>query len=443
VSKSVVVVSLEVVGKTMAGPGIRAYNFARELARAHEVTLVAPNRDAEVEADFEVVGRRSLSLRAYTGLLREADVVVAQHLPVELMHYLARLDTRTVYDLYVPFATENLGLHATQGARPAYRRLAYRSGNLLQQAALATGNAFVCASERQRDLWLGGLAATGRLELELYRSDASLRGLIDVVPFGLEPHGAAQRVPVLKGVVDGIRKTDRVLLWGGGIWNWFDPLTVIEAVAELARRRDDVKLFFLGVRHPNPAVEEMSMTRRAIELARSLGVLDRFVFFNEGWVPYEERQAYFAEADLGVSAHFDSVETRFAFRTRFLDHFAAALPTVATGGDVLGDLVGERGLGAVVDSEDVEGWADAIAGLLDDGERYARARDATLAVRDEFAWPRVTRPLVRLVDAEGGKIQPSRGTTRMVAARLALAGGQAVTNPRVAADVVRRRWSGA
>jgi hypothetical protein len=31
----------------------------------------------------------------------------------------------------------------------------------------------------------------------------------------------------------------------------------------------------------------------------------------------------------------------------------------------------------------------------------------------------------------------------MVAARLALAGGQAVTNPRVAADVVRRRWSGA
>jgi glycosyltransferase involved in cell wall biosynthesis len=441
--KKVVVVSLEVVGKTMAGPGIRAFNFARELVRTHEVTLVTPNRDAEVDADFEVIGRRSLSLRAYTSLLREADVVVAQHLPVELMHYLARLDTRTVYDLYVPFATENLGLHATQGARPAYRRLAYRSGNLLQQAALATGNAFVCASERQRDLWLGGLAAAGRLEVELYRSDASLRGLIDVVPFGLEPLNAPQSgPPVLKGVVDGIRENDRVLLWGGGIWNWFDPLTVIEAVAELTRRRDDVKLFFLGVRHPNPAVEEMSMTRRAVELARSLGVLDRFVFFNEGWVPYGQRQSYFAEADLGVSAHFDSVETRFAFRTRFLDHFAAGLPTVATQGDVLGDLVGERGLGAVVDFESVSGWADTIAGLLDDGERYASAREATLAVRDEFAWPTVTRPLVRLVDAEGGRIRPSQGTTRMVAKRLAFAGGQAVTNPRVAADVVRRRWSG-
>jgi glycosyltransferase involved in cell wall biosynthesis len=440
--KTVVVVSLEVVGKTMAGPGIRAYNFAKELDGMHDVALVAPNRDAEVGADFEVLSRRSLSLRAYMRLLRDADVVVAQHLPVELMHWLARLDTRTVYDLYVPFATENLGLHATQGTHATYRRLAYRSGNLLQQAALATGNAFVCASERQRDLWLGGLAAAGRLELELYHSDASLRELIDVVPFGLEPAPAAASEPVLKGVVPGIRETDRVLLWGGGIWNWFDPLTVIEAVAELARNRDDVKLFFLGVRHPNPAVEEMSMTRRALELARELGVLDHFVFFNQGWVPYEQRHAYFAEADLGVSAHFDSVETRFAFRTRFLDHFAAGLPTVATRGDVLGDLVGERGLGAVVDFEDVSGWVEALGGLLDDSESYARSREATLAVRDEFGWPTVTRPLIRLVDGEGGKLQPSQGTARTLAARVALVGGQAVTNPRVAADVVRRRWLG-
>jgi hypothetical protein len=228
--REVVIVSLEVVGKAMAGPGIRAYNFAKELAESHAVTLVVPNQDADVGGDFELIKRRTLSLRDYRRLLVGADVIVAQHLPVELMHYLARRDVRTVYDLYVPFATENLGLHATQGSRPAYRRLAYRSGNLLQQAALATGNAFVCASERQRDFWLGALASIGRLELEQYRTDPSLRDLIDVVPFGLEgtepePTGP----PVLKGVVAGIRETDRVLLWGGGIWNWFDPLTVIKA----------------------------------------------------------------------------------------------------------------------------------------------------------------------------------------------------------------------
>lgn len=439
--RKVVIVSLEVVGKAMAGPGIRAYNFAKELAESHAVTLVVPNQDADVSGDFELIRRRTLSLRDYRRLLVGADAIVAQHLPVELMHYLARRDVRTVYDLYVPFATENLGLHATQGSRDAYRRLAYRSGNLLQQAALATGNAFVCASERQRDFWLGALASIGRLELEHYRSDPSLRDLIDVVPFGLEEtEPETTGPPVLKGVVDGIRETDRVLLWGGGIWNWFDPLTVIKAVSEISRRRDDVKLYFLGVKHPNPALEEMTMARAALDLARELEVLDRFVLFNESWVSYEQRRDYFAEADLGVSAHFDSVETRFAFRTRFLDHFAAGLPTIATRGDVLADLVGERDLGAVVDFGDVGGWVEAILELLDDPRRYEQARTATLAVREDFAWPTVTRTLVRLIDGEGGRIRPSKGTGRMVAARLALVGGQAATNPREAVEAVRRRW---
>jgi hypothetical protein len=155
--REVVIVSLEVVGKAMAGPGIRAYNFAKELAESHAVTLVVPNQDADVGGDFELIRRRTLSLRDYRRLLVGADAIVAQHLPVELMHYLARRDVRTVYDLYVPFATENLGHHATQGSRPAYRRLAYRSGNLLQQAALATGNA------RLRERAPAGFLAGGSL----------------------------------------------------------------------------------------------------------------------------------------------------------------------------------------------------------------------------------------------------------------------------------------
>ena len=35
--------------------------------------------------------------------------------------------------------------------------------------------------------------------------------------------------PVVRGVLPGIDADDRLLLWGGGIWNWFDPLTVPRA----------------------------------------------------------------------------------------------------------------------------------------------------------------------------------------------------------------------
>ena len=50
-----------------------------------------------------------------------------------------------------------------------------------------------------------------------------------------------------------------------------------------------------------------------------------------------------------ASPHFEALETRYAFRTRLLDHFWAGLPTIATAGDTLGDLIGERRLGRTVD----------------------------------------------------------------------------------------------
>lgn len=406
--KRVLVVSNEYVGTRMAGPGIRYFHFARELAKRFEVALLTPNpTDLELEG-VEVIAGRPPGLSYLRKLVPRYDAVVAQHLGIPTMSWLARTDTRVIFDLYVPYMTEDLAAQAQRSGSVRMRRNAHALAGLAQDGALVTGNAFLCASERQRDLWLGRLGALGRLDIAGYARDPSFRDLIDVVPFGLEDEPPAPKKPALKGVVPGIGPGDRVLLWGGGIWNWFDPLTVIRAVKELSTRRDDVKLYFLGVRHPNPVVSEMEMTGRAVELARELGLENRFVFFNFGWVPYEERAGYFAEADIGVSAHFEALETRYAFRTRLLDHFWAGLPTIATGGDVLGDLVGERGLGRRVATEDVAGWVRAIEELLDDPAAYAEAKSNVERVRGEFTWSRVTRRLIELADVPGERVDPAR-----------------------------------
>ena len=169
----------------------------------------------------------------------------------------------------------------------------------------------------------------------------------------------------------GIGADDKILLWPGGIWNWFDPLTVIRAVHELSRRRDDVRLYFLGVKHPNPEMPDMAMAGEAVALADELGLRDRVVFFNFGWVPYAERGRYLLEADVAVSAHFDDIETRFAFRTRLLDCLWAGLPVVTTRGDTLGELIVAGGAGSAVDVGDVDGWVEALESLLDDARRAA------------------------------------------------------------------------
>jgi glycosyltransferase involved in cell wall biosynthesis len=439
VSRRILLVSHEHVGARMAGPGIRYYQFAKELSQSFDVTLVIPN-EAELDLEgVEVVTGTRARHRLIKRLARGFDVVIAQFLDVRTMRDLARSETMAIYDLYVPFFSENLGLHAGQNGPPGYRQLVYRSDNLIQEVALATGNAFICASERQRDAWLGLLGAAGRLDLERYRSDPTLETLIAVVPFGLEAEPPRSAGPRLKGVVRGIAPEDRVLIWGGGIWNWFDPLTAIRAVAQIAKQRSDVKLFFLGGRHPNPAVEDMSMAAQANALAGELGVLDRFVFFHDGWVPYEERASYLLESDLGISTHFDNVETRLAFRTRILDHFWAGLPTVATRGGALSDLVAERGLGAIVEPEDPDALAEAILRLLDDEGEYGRIQERIAELRPDLAWPTVIQPLAGLASRAGGRVRSTWNVNAMVVRYFSLVGRIMARRPERLWKVLRQR----
>jgi glycosyltransferase involved in cell wall biosynthesis len=252
----------------------------------------------------------------------------------------------------------------------------------------------VCASDKQRDFWLGQLTGVNRVNPATYDQDASLRALIDVAPFGLPSVPPVKRQAVVKGVVDGIDADDFLLLWGGGIYNWFDPLTLIRAVGQVATDHPDVKLFFLGSAHPNPDVPEMRMASTAFRLAEELGLLDKHVFFNPGWVEYERRADYLLEADLGVSTHFEHIETAFSYRTRILDYLWASLPIVATEGDSLSRLVNEHALGLTVPAEDVDALADAIRRLRTDRDLYATCKAAVETLAPDMTWERALAPIV-------------------------------------------------
>ncbi|NEC93107.1 glycosyltransferase, partial [Streptomyces sp. SID12501] len=151
---------------------------------------------------------------------------------------------------------------------------------------------------------------------------------------------------------------------GGGVYNWFDPLTLVRAIDRVRGRVPEVRLYFLGMKNPNPDVPEMAVASRTRELADELGLTGTHVFFNDDWVPYETRADYLMDADVGVSCHYPHVETEFSFRTRILDYLWAGMPFVSTEGDGFADLVRERGLGRAVPPEDVDALADALAELL-------------------------------------------------------------------------------
>jgi glycosyltransferase involved in cell wall biosynthesis len=389
----VLVVSTEPVGGAMAGPAIRALELARVLAGHCRVTLAAPAPSRLEDPRMELLEASLEDFERLLGALRSHDVVVAQQLPAQLLRFVQRLPIRYVADLYNPLMIEMLEA-AAEGGASREKSLARRLTRMVF-AQCAAADFVICASERQRDLWLGGMSMTGLIELESYRRDRSYRTIVDVVPFGVPERPPVHRRPVLKGVWPGIGPDDRVLLWGGGIWRWLDALTPIKAVERLAAEGRRVHLFFLGVERPGADRHVIpSDAERAIAYARRRALEGTFVHFNHGWVPYAERESFLLEADIGISAHHDHLETRFSFRTRVLDYLWAGLPMVLARGDSMAELVERRALGATVAPEDAEGFAAACAELLeDDGARAstaARVREAAAS----FRWEDAARPLV-------------------------------------------------
>lgn len=382
----VLVISSDIVGPSMAGAGIRAFELASALASIGEVTLAAPGRSS-APGGLHLISFDPNTPNALRSEIDRADVVVTQPQWPPVTRWLERSGARLVFDLYAPEVLESL---ASWKERPAIVRKAVNALIIDRLAwALRAGDHFLCAGERQRDLWRGCMLGEG------LATDADGQEPFSIVPFGLS-EGPPLRTdrPGPRSQFPSIGPSDPLVLWNGGLWGWLDPLTVIRAMALVAERVPRARLVFMGKATHHQA---QRATKEARDLATSLDLLDRTIFFNDVWVPYVDRANWLLDADCAVSAHHDHLETRFAFRTRLLDCFWSGLPVVCTEGDDLADRVARDGLGETVAPGDVDGMAAALERVLRRGR--ASFEPALARVAADYAWPVVTEPLVRYVTA--------------------------------------------
>ncbi len=391
----ILIISTDVVGTTMAGPGIRALELARALARArHTVVLAVPGASDSADALLTITPYAYGQPGAFTALLAWAEVVVGQGFVFEAHPELLASDVPLAIDMYDPLILESLDLYA--GADRATLDQQTARYLRLTNAQLQRGDFFFCATSGQRDYWLGALTAAGRLTPDVVASsDRELRALIDLVPSGIAATPPERGAPVLRGVHPAIPGDAVLLVWAGGLWDWFDPLTVVRAVADLRETCPQLRLCFFAGARPNPHGQPFLTrnTEQVSALAANLGVLGRQVIMLDFWVPYAERGRYLAEADVGVSAHLPGIETRFAFRTRLLDYLWARLPLIGTVGDSLGEMIAQRGAGLLVAPGDQTGWRTAICQLYHDTSARAALQAAAGQLAEHFTWAEVVRPL--------------------------------------------------
>ncbi|MBM6979722.1 MAG: glycosyltransferase [Actinomyces succiniciruminis] len=389
-STRVLVVTGEPLSSRLAGPAIRAWEMAAALSESHPVRLLSTAGIKNVEDPrFEIVYAQGDDLRVHTDW---ADVIVFQGFLLEGAPWLEESDKIIVADIYDPMHLEQLEQAKDLGK--AGRREAIFSVTDVLNRQLARADHFLCASDKQRNFWLGQLASVGRITPLTVAPGEDLDSLVSVVPFGIQDDQPVQQRHGIRGTVSGIGDDDKVIVWGGGVYNWFDPLTLVRAVSRLAQRHPDVRLYFMGMKHPNPGVPDMRIAWETKQLADSLGLTDKHVFFNSGWVPYNERADVLLDADLGVSTHFEHIETAFSFRTRILDYLWADLPIVATTGDSFGDVLDAEGLGRGVPPEDVDALEAALEEMLYDEAAAAAAREKVRAYAEQFRWHTVLKPLL-------------------------------------------------
>jgi len=403
-ARRVVLLCPDPVGERMRGLGIRYTEIARALRDGGvHVTLAAPAVGETPEPDVVAHEWRIDEIRALRALLHGSDVVLAPPAAPHVMRELRRSAACVAIDLYDPAALEVLEHHA--GRSRALRALHSTTADDQLADALATGDFFACATERQRDLWIGALLARGRITPGLYDRDPTLRELIDIVPFGVPAAAPSPAVAdPIRARFPQIPGDEPILLWNGGLWRWLDAPTAIRAVARVRERGRPLHLVFMGASVAGGAGVALGQARAAVSEAG----LGDVAHFNDRWVPYTDRAGWLQASAAVISTHRDHLETRYAFRTRLLDCLWAGVPAVVTAGDELATRIARDDLGAVAQPGDVEGLADGIERVLGRGrDAYA---PALRAAAREYEWPRVIVPLRAFIDRDAGLAARSRAT---------------------------------
>jgi glycosyltransferase involved in cell wall biosynthesis len=378
----VVVHTPDVVGDRMAGPGIRAWHLAVELARHFETVLVAKSEVASSELRVQGAsspGRNStLNPQPATRnprviehgtpearkTLRAADVLIGQ--PARGFGK-RRREQRIIYDLFDPTVLE---LRELYGNKPSARQRVHLAAEWWRlTSALMRADLLVCAARKQREFY--------------ERLQSSDTPWIEV-PFGVD----------LEETRVCAKPQDNLLVWGGGVWEWLDPATAVEAIVRVNEEGLRAKLLFLGRARPN---RDLIDRRRDDRFEQLLARGGEHVSANDQWVPYRERLAWLRAGKIAIMLHRRTAEADYSIRTRLFDAIAAGIPVIASAGGFAAELVESEGLGIVVPPGDSGAVAAAIRRLLTDDGLHSTCVESLERIRPRFAWKVVTQPLVRAI----------------------------------------------
>ncbi|MFA6432138.1 MAG: hypothetical protein WCV91_07160, partial [Candidatus Margulisiibacteriota bacterium] len=195
----VLFLNAKTVGKDMAGPGIRVWELAKVIGKENKVSIILPSKNVFLEI-----------------IRNEIIVFPIYSLDLAWLLLARLLRKKIVIDAYFVPLFENIEKYNGQ---PRLKKWVVNISKLRTKCLLLTGDLVLCASERQCSYWLEQFSAYGRKAARM-----------EIAPTGIRSERPIKKHDLIKGIVPGISRDDKVVLWASGLWPWLDPMTAIKAI---------------------------------------------------------------------------------------------------------------------------------------------------------------------------------------------------------------------
>lgn len=296
--------------------------------------------------------------------------------------------TTLILDCYVPIYIE-VSARNSEDTATEYRN--YFTDLSHWNKALKRGDYFLCANEPQKHMYTGALGALGIINPFSYKQQRVL-----VVPFGVERaiEMPNKRNPYLDL---GIKKSDNVLLWFGGLYPWFNIRPLLNTVKKIASNDPTFKFVIVGGKNPyNSHPDFVRQYEETVSFAKDRGLYGSTIHFVD-WVDFAERYNWYHNAKAVISINNIGEENLYSWRTRVMDFVGGETPMITNGGDPLSDSLISAGAAIKITDTKESTLHEAILSIFDNPKALERTKTSLIEQKERYFWDVVIEPIAAVV----------------------------------------------
>ncbi|MDQ6985841.1 MAG: glycosyltransferase [Candidatus Dojkabacteria bacterium] len=394
--KNVLILSVSSVktnkNKVVEGGGIRSMRLAKGLlANKLNVTVAIPYHYELSESEFEGINLMKWEFTPeFKTKMNSFDTVTVQYTRGDLIEYVVKNVSKNVQliaDLYVPIYVE-VPARNSEDKVTEYKH--FINDLNYWNLAFKRADLFLYANEYQKIMYMGVMAALGRMNPITYHEDILIH-----CPLGYENIERKEEYMAFKGKM--VSQDSFAILWFGGLYPWFDIGELIEAVNELSKDYPKVKLLILGGKNPfNTNKDFIKQYDEVVSNVAKLGIKDKSVFFND-WVEFDDLINWFKSVDVVVSLNTTGLENNFSWRTRTIDITSMDTPIITNGGDPVSEILIENEAAVRLADVKKETIKASLESLLKDAGELEKLKKNLIEFKPTWYVENLTSKLAELI----------------------------------------------